>query len=493
MELADGPSCDGVTPVDHCLDGLVTALDHLLKVVEDGGLDRYDNARLVGFMAAFERFRNRLALIDHRLIGDGEARGLPAALVQPSMRGVLVQVLRLSPAEAARRTSAATACRARTGMFGEPLPAVRPVLAAAQRDGTVSAEQVRIVERSLASVDRAGVDPADIAAGERLLTDFAARFGAKDLTMLAERAVAAINPDGTLADEQWNADRRHLSLRRCRDGMYAGEFRLTATLGAKLSTLIGPLSQPRTDPTPQPHTDPGPGTNPGPGTDPAPVAGDRRSFGQRSHDALEDLCDRVLQAGAVNGIGGTPATVIVTIDYRDLLNRTGHATTTDGTPITTRQLLEMANQAEIIPTVLNQTGAVLNLGRTRRIASSSQTLALIARDHGCSFPSCDRDPQWCERHHITEWINDGPTDLNNLTLLCRYHHHNFANRGWTCQINPDGLPAWTPPHWLDPHQQPLLNTRIHAHLNNLKQHRQQPPARPTNTPPTTSPPRRACG
>ena len=27
------------------------------------------------------------------------------------------------------------------------------------------------------------------------------------------------------------------------------------------------------------------------------------------------------------------------------------------------------------------------------------------------------------------------TDLNNLTLLCSYHHHNFLTKGWECRIN----------------------------------------------------------
>jgi hypothetical protein len=92
---------------------------------------------------------------------------------------------------------------------------------------------------------------------------------------------------------------------------------------------------------------------------------------------------------------------------------------------------------------------------------------LIARDHGCSFPGCDRPPEWCERHHIREWVDGGTTDLNNLTLLCRYHHHNFASRGWTCQINDDGLPEWRPPRWLDPDQTPRINSRIVAQLQSL--------------------------
>ncbi len=49
-----------------------------------------------------------------------------------------------------------------------------------------------------------------------------------------------------------------------------------------------------------------------------------------------------------------------------------------------------------------------------------------------------------------------------LTLLCRYHHTHFVGHGWTCKLNPDRLPEWTPPRWVDPTQQPLINDRIRA-------------------------------
>ena len=56
------------------------------------------------------------------------------------------------------------------------------------------------------------------------------------------------------------------------------------------------------------------------------------------------------------------------------------------------------------------------------------------------------------------------TNLNNLTLVCAYHHHNFLARGWTCTINTDGIPEWTPPKWVDRDQKPMINTRIQAVL-----------------------------
>ena len=54
-----------------------------------------------------------------------------------------------------------------------------------------------IIERALARVDHRGFDPADVEAGERLLTEHALTFGPKQLRLLAERVVDGIDPDGT--------------------------------------------------------------------------------------------------------------------------------------------------------------------------------------------------------------------------------------------------------------------------------------------------------
>lgn len=187
---------------------------------------------------------------------------------------------------------------------------------------------------------------------------------------------------------------------------------------------------------------------------------DERSHGQRMHDALEDVCDRLLRAGGLPASGGTPATVIVTITLEDLLEQVGYGTTSDGTLLSAREVLKLAGEADIVPAVLTRTGAVLDLGRSRRCASPNQSYALIARDAGCSFPGYTAAPEWCERHHILAWVDGGATDLDNLTLLCRYHHDNFAARGWACRLNRDGLPVWTPPRWIDPERKPLTNGRI---------------------------------
>ena len=239
-------------------------------------------------------------------------------------------------------------------------------------------------------------------------------------------------------------------MRPTKDGSYAGEFRLTSDCGTKLLSLLHPLAKPRINST---RTDEGKLVE-----EPDP-----RHHGQRMHDALNDMCDRLLRSNnAVPDCGGTPATVIVTIDLDDLLAKTGYALTSDGTLIRTDTALAAADQADIYWAITHSTGQILHLGRTRRIATLPQTIALYARDKGCSFPGCDIPPEWCERHHILSWAEGGLTDLNNLTLLCRYHHHNFLAKGWECRMNEQGLPEWLPPWWIDRARTPMINARIRA-------------------------------
>ena len=95
-------------------------------------------------------------------------------------------------------------------------------------------------------------------------------------------------------------------------------------------------------------------------------------------------------------------------------SRTGHTHTSYGQTIRIDTALRMADQAAIAWLVHNSHGGILNYGRTRRLATAAQTEALITRDGGCAFPTCDQPPEWCQRHHIHAWIDGGETNLDNL-------------------------------------------------------------------------------
>ena len=66
----------------------------------------------------------------------------------------------------------------------------------------------------------------------------------------------------------------------------------------------------------------------------------------------------------------------------------------------------------------------------RRTITRAQRNALIVRDGGRVFPGCDRPPSWCDGHHVIHWLNHGPSELWNLTLLCSAHHRAVHVGGW---------------------------------------------------------------
>jgi hypothetical protein len=466
MQLGDASTDERTkrSQLDEALNTLDTALNGLVDTIESGGLEQLTAAEKISFWQRFEAFRNRLPLVDHNLIADAEASDLAGECCFSNVSLLLTRMLLLSRSEAAARVRAAAALSPRASRDAEHSGPALPNLAAAQRDGAVAPEQVQITVRAMQKLDGPKLDPDQVASAEQQLVAAAQLCGPKDLQALAARVVAAVDPDSPdSVDEQLQQARRHLELRQRRDGMWQLEGRLTNTVGAQLHAVLDPLTRPRTSTV---EID-------GKATE----IPDERHYGQRMHDAFEDACGRLLQLGDRPAVGGIPASVIVTIGLEELLAKAGIAETTDGTQLSSTQLLRIADQAQIWPTIIDRNGVPLALGRTRRIASRGQTMALTAREGGCSFPGCDHPPQWCDRHHIIDWIDGAPTDLDNLTLLCRYHHTHFLQKGWTCSMNADGLPEWIPPRWIDPQQRPQLNTRIRRlHAQRQLRRRRRTPA-----------------
>ena len=88
----------------------------------------------------------------------------------------------------------------------------------------------------------------------------------------------------------------------------------------------------------------------------------------------------------------------------------------------------------------------LAVGRTSRVVTPAQRVALAVRDGGCGFPECGRPPAWCEAHHVRHWLHGGPTGLANLALLCRAHHRAVHGGCWQLTRGPGGRWMATPPH-----------------------------------------------
>ncbi|GGF30678.1 hypothetical protein GCM10010922_02090 [Microbacterium sorbitolivorans] len=72
----------------------------------------------------------------------------------------------------------------------------------------------------------------------------------------------------------------------------------------------------------------------------------------------------------------------------------------------------------------------LNVGRTRRLFTPAQRVALGVRDGGCRWEGCDRQASYCEAHHIDPFGQGGRTDVDRGILLCRFHHMQLHRGGW---------------------------------------------------------------
>lgn len=405
------------------------ALNRELAAFDPDGLDE---GEYLAWIAELEVQRRRAQALDHQIVSEVEFRDFSTLRLARDSAGVLAQVWRISIREARARVGEAELLGERVALTGEVLEPERPLIAAARRRGEVGAEQVQVMTGALTKLP--ATLPVEEAAGyEQILVDAARSLGPRDLAKVAERLVATVNPDGTLLDDEEQQRRRHLTLSCERDGMVQVRGVLDAETGARALAVLGGLSKPRPDDAGGP---------------------DERTAGQRTHDAFADLLSLAQRAGELN-LAGKPATMLqVTMTADQFESGTGVAYTSYGQPIRVEQALRLADQASIGWLVHNSAGGVLNYGRAERLATESQVRALIARDQGCCFPGCSIPPEWTERHHVQEWQAGGSTDIDNLVLLCKYHHSRHVRGGWRIHMR-DGIPWFVPPPFIDPDQRPV--------------------------------------
>jgi len=124
--------------------------------------------------------------------------------------------------------------------------------------------------------------------------------------------------------------------------------------------------------------------------------------------------------------GGTPATLTINLDHDTLAAQVRETvgTLATGDRLSASEVRRLACTHGILPRVLDGKSQILDQGRTKRLFTPAQRLALADRDLGCTYPGCDRPPAWTEAHPLDHWARDnGPTRLDNAALLCARHHH----------------------------------------------------------------------
>ncbi|ETA02485.1 hypothetical protein ThrDRAFT_02226 [Frankia casuarinae] len=420
----------------------------------------------------------RLAAVRLALVREAHGRNLAVREGATSTAALLRERLRIRPGDAHRLVDLALALA-----VDGPLSATGAALAA----GAITVEQAVEVRTTIRSLPR-GLDAQVYTAAEASLLELARMFDPRELARLGrhlreqltridtspggdgpantgsqngdrEGADSGTSPGpagGPAGDDNQNpgndnqdsgngnqdsgdapADRRGLWITDLPGGSTRITGELDAEAAALLRSALDPLAKPR------PADD---GTL------------DPRTPAQRRADALVDLLHRTLATAALPVTGGVRPHLTVTVSWTALLGQGGTpATTSWGQPLPASVLRRLACDATVTRVVFDAASVPLDVGRAHRTAPADLRRAVIARDVCCSFPGCDRPPSWCEVHHVRHWIDGGRTSLDNLVLLCGYHHRLIHHHGWIVRIGHDRRPEFIPPPWVDSDQIPRRN------------------------------------
>jgi hypothetical protein len=163
------------------------------------------------------------------------------------------------------------------------------------------------------------------------------------------------------------------------------------------------------------------------------------------------------------GAQTTKATVIVHARVDELLADDGKAAVQGGEVVSAETARRMLCYSSFRLLLEDELGEPLKLGRTRRDPTTAMATAVRGRDSGCLFDGCGTR-RFTEVHHLHPWGLGGVTDIENLGLLCSFHHTLTHEMGWSVKrvrgeartYRPDGAryragPA--PP--LDPLDEPV--------------------------------------
>jgi hypothetical protein len=227
---------------------------------------------------------------------------------------------------------------------------------------------------------------------------------------------------GVRLDAEAQLDRRRFDVTRKQNGMVAGEFALPAVEGESLLTAVDALMPP-------------------------PADDDTRTTTQRRADALGDLGRAFLEGSQTPVVGGERPHMVFHVDTTGLKGESGGIhETQDGHVLDPFAVSRLACDASVSRVVFGPDSELLDYGRKTRVIPAGLRRAVIARDRHCVANGCGRSAKWCDVHHIIWWIDGGETVIDNLCLLCRYHHTQIH----LGQLSLEDLNLATPPQ----HHQP---------------------------------------
>lgn len=160
----------------------------------------------------------------------------------------------------------------------------------------------------------------------------------------------------------------------------------------------------------------------------------------RRADALVALCSAEIAADP----DPDRATVVVHAQLDGVISGSGGCELEGGPVIHPETARRLLCQARVQTVIEDGAGQPVGLGRMSREPSAWMMRQLRYRDLECRFPGCGAR-QFTQPHHIRWWEHGGGTDLDNLLLICTFHHKLVHEHGWGVRREADGTARWFRP------------------------------------------------
>ncbi len=160
---------------------------------------------------------------------------------------------------------------------------------------------------------------------------------------------------------------------------------------------------------------------------------------QRLCDAFLELIRSSKRGAQGTGTAPSPYFVVLHVPLDALVEDSGEATSLFGELerdglLDAPTVRQIACDATIAIGVDDDVGHTMYEGRARREPNDAQRREVTRRDRHCRFPGCTH-ATFTNTHHVVPWKPDGRTDIDNLALLCLYHHHLVHSAGWALSGN----------------------------------------------------------
>ena len=166
---------------------------------------------------------------------------------------------------------------------------------------------------------------------------------------------------------------------------------------------------------------------------------DDATIDQRRADALVLLASQTLAEES----DADRATVVVQAELGALLGDGTGAALERGGVATAEVLRKLTCDGRVQTVVSDRERGVIGIGRASRVVPGWLMRQLRHRDRGCTFPGCGAT-RYVHAHHIVHWIEGGPTDLDNLVLVCGFHHKLVHEHRWKVRLLGNSAEWWRP-------------------------------------------------